>query len=158
MMTCDCPCHRGKSRCTQCCNWGEERLAAALAEQEKRHADGNTQPQEALTKLVARMRERGEVFGAGYGCYRAPADPEIMAWADTLEASLAALTKELDALKAERDEWRSSFGLQTSNGWQTAAEAKALWDRTWKAAARSAPPVLSSADPEQENKNDAENQ
>jgi hypothetical protein len=32
------------------------------------------------------------------------------------------------ALRQEIEGWRQAFGIRTSNGWQSAAEAKALWD------------------------------
>jgi len=51
---------------------------------------------ERLRTLIKRMRQRGQVFGAQYGCYTAPADPEIMKWADELESILEALLKRND--------------------------------------------------------------
>lgn len=62
-------------------------------------------------------------------CEGKPLDvqPVIIAFREENHALKAALA----AAEADRDEWRRAFGLRTSGGWQTAAEAKALWDKVW---------------------------
>lgn len=54
-----------------------------------------------LRQLAARMEQRGNVIGGDYGHYRAPADPEILKWAD----ELLKLAEQFAAPPRERGEW-----------------------------------------------------
>lgn len=59
-----------------------------------------------------------------------PAARAAIATLDSERGMNAILTDEVEALRAERDEWRARFSLQTSSGWLSPSEAADLRDRT----------------------------